>query len=200
MNALCMERGGVDKNKAIISDFGVDWADRSATCVIVAASNRQGADMMNSKPDPQIAEPSAGYAQPLEQAADVRAVPLPLTAQQQDHLREAMVDFEELEADAIEKNLPAPAPAAKKAALAFLHTAVREVSRPYAVCMWDDGVVVVYTQSAEGSRVSVYFEADGSAMCLVTSRKPEHSEEREFSPEETAACEWVFDALRKLGA
>ena len=154
--------------------------------------------MMNPKPDPQIAEPSANYAEALEQAADARAVLLP--AEQQDFLREAMVDFEELEEDAIEKNLPAPAPAAKKAALAFLHTVVREVPRPYAVCLWDNGVVVVYTQSAEGSRVSVYFEADGSAMCLVTSRNPEHSEEREFSPEETAACEWVFDALRKLGA
>ena len=151
---------------------------------------------MPTKPNPQVSEPSAGYAEAFERAADVRAVPL--TAQQQDFLREALVDFEELEEEAREEGLPAPAPAAKKAALAFLHTVVREVPRPYAVSMWDKGAVVVYTQGAKGFRVSVYFEANGSAACIVTRRDPEQSETRLFPSSEKVANEWVFDALRKL--
>lgn len=151
---------------------------------------------MSPKPNPQIAEPLAGYAAPAVRPAKDRAVPL--TAEQHTYLREAMVDFEELEQEAQEEGLPAPAPAAKEAALAFLHSVVREVPRPVAVSMWEEGEVVVSAQGKKGFRVDVYFEADGSAMCFVTRRNLEHSEERHFSPTETVACEWVFDALRKL--
>ena len=152
--------------------------------------------MMSPKPNPQIAEPLAGYADPTVRTAKARAVPL--TARQQTYLREALVDFAELEEAAKEEGLPAPAPAAKEAALTFLHSVVREVPRPYAVGMWEQGEVVVGTQGKKGFRVDVYFEADGSAMCFVTRRNLKQSEERHFSPTETVANEWVFDALRKL--
>ena len=152
---------------------------------------------MDPKPNPKIAEPSAGYADALERAVDPGIAPL--TAGQQGFLREVMVDFEELEEEAKEKDLPPPAPAAKKAALAFLHAVVREVPRPYAAGMCDGGAVVVCAQGAKGFRVDVYFEADGDAMCFVTRPSLEQSEERDFSPAEEVACEWVFDALRKLG-
>ena len=151
---------------------------------------------MNPKPDPKIAEPSAGYAASLERAADPGAVPL--TVQQQDFLREALVDFEELEEEAQEKSVPAPSPVAKEAALKFLHQAIREASIPYAFCMWEKGTVVVYAQVARKFRIDAFFDADGSASFHVSYPEDEGQEHREYARAEDMANEWVFSILHNM--
>ena len=153
---------------------------------------------MPPKPAPKIAEPGVGYLDSAGQA--VKPAVALLTAEQQDYLREAMVDFEELEEEAQEEGLPPPAPLAKKAALKFLHKAIREAPRPYAVSMWDNGTVVVYTQDARTFRVSVYFRAEGGASCYATCADGTKTEDRHYAPTEKVANEWVLDTLRKLKA
>ena len=151
---------------------------------------------MPTKPDPQVSEPAAGYAQALERAADVRAVPL--TAQQQDFLREALEDLAELDEYAAELDMPAPDPAAIEAAREFLHQAVRAVPRSYSVSPWGDGSVIVNAQGKKGFSVNVSFETNGSAVCFVGRLNLEQSEERHFSPAQKVANEWVFRAVREL--
>lgn len=153
---------------------------------------------MSPKPNSQVSDPSAGYAEAAGQAAKSAAVPL--TAQQQAYLREVLEDLSELDEYAAELDLPPPDPAAKEAARVFLHEAMREAPRDYAVSPWNDGSVIVYAQGKKGFRVSVYFETDGSAVCFVARLNLKKSEERHFSPAEKVANEWVFEALRKLQA
>ena len=150
---------------------------------------------MNPKPDPQIAEPSAGYAEAVEQAAKAG---VPLTAEQQGFLREAMVDFEELEEEAQEKGLPAPAPVAKAAALEFLHAAIREAPLPYALGMWDAGAVVICAQSSGQSRVDVFFDADGSASCHVSRPEEKGCKHHQYPSATAAANKQMFGILRKM--
>ena len=151
---------------------------------------------MNPKPGPQIAEPSAGYAEAVEQAVKTDGVPL--TAEQQGFLREAMVDFEELDEEAQEKGLPAPAPIAKAAALEFLHAAIREAPLPYALGMWDAGAVVVCAQSSESFRMDVFFDADGSASCHVSRPEEEGCKHQQYASATAVANEQVFGILRKM--
>lgn len=155
---------------------------------------------MNPKPNPRIAEPSvsAGYAETARR--EVPAESAPLTAEQQRFLREALVDFDELEEEAEEEGLPPPAPLAKQAALEFLHKAIRKIPRSYAVSMWDKGAVVVYTQDARTFRVSVYFRAEGGASCYATHSDGTSTEARHYAATEKVENEWIFGVLRKLEA
>ena len=152
---------------------------------------------MNRKPHPRIGEPHARYAEIAGQPA---AALLSLSAEQEAYLRESMEDFKELDADAKEAGLPPPAPNAKRAALAFLQQAVREVPRYYAVSLQNEGTVVVYTQDEQILRVSVYFRAEGGVSCYVLRPDNTENERRHFPQMDKTAAQWIFTALRGLKA
>ena len=151
---------------------------------------------MSPKPAPKIAEPSVGYAAPSVHTAKSPAVPL--TAEQQNFLHEVLEELSELDEYTAELDIPPPDPSAKEAARAFLHEAMREAPRSYAVSPWSDGSVIVYAQGKKGFRVSVYFETDGNAICHIIRPRLEQSEKRHFSPAERVANKWVFEAFRNL--
>ena len=152
---------------------------------------------MHPKPNLKVAEPLAGYAEASVQTEVARS---PLTARQQDFLREVLDDLAELGEYAAELDMPAPDPAAVEAARMFLHQAVRAVPRSYGVSPWGDGSVIVNAQGKKGFSVNVSFETNGSAVCFIARQNLKQSEERHFSPAEKAANKWVFDAFRKLEA
>ena len=151
---------------------------------------------MNPKPDPEIAEPDAGYAETAGQAPKPAAPPL--TAEQQGFLREVLEDLAELDEYAAELDVPPPAPVALEAAKAFLHQAVREAPRHYAVCPWTEGTAVVYTQSKNKYRVDICFDADGSASCFISRPESTQTDIREYSSAAKVANKEVFDVLREM--
>ena len=151
---------------------------------------------MPSKPDPRIGEPSAGYADATVRVQKPAAASL--TARQQKFLHEVLEELAELDEYTAELDIPPPDPSAKEAARTFLHEAMREAPRSYAVSPWSDGSVIVYAQGKKGFRVSVYFETDGSAACHIIRPRLEQSEKRHFSPAERVANKWVFKAFRNL--
>ena len=151
---------------------------------------------MPTKPNPQVAETGESYVEAAVRAVKPAAVPL--TAQQQAYLSEALADLADLDEYAKEISMPPPAPATIEAARAFLHKAVREAPRRYALCPGERGEVVVFAQGARGFRVSVDFEADGSALCFVIRPDSAENKKRRFPCAEEAACEWVFDSMREM--
>ena len=151
---------------------------------------------MTPKSNPKIAEPVAGYAEAAVRTEKTGVASL--TAEQQGFLREAMLDFEELEEEAQEKDLPPPAPTAKQAALEFLHKAIREAPLPYALGMWEKGAVVVCTQTANKFRIDVFFDSDGGASFHVSYPEDEKHEYRQYALAPEVANEWVFGILRRM--
>ena len=151
---------------------------------------------MPPKPSPKIAEPVAGYAE-VAVRTEKTGVAF-LTAEQQAFLREAMLDFEELEEEAQEAGLPPPASRAKEAALLFLHKAIREAPLPYALGMWEKGAVVVCTQTANKFRIDAFFDADGGASFHVSYPEDEKHEYRQYALAAEVANEWVFGILRRM--
>lgn len=151
---------------------------------------------MSPKPAPKVAEPGIAYAETAAPA--VKPAVAPLTAEQQAYLSEALGDLAELDEYAAELDVPPPAPVALEAAKAFLHQAVREAPRHYAVCPWIKGTAVVYTQSKNEYRVDICFEADGNAACFISRPQSTDTEIREYSPAAKAANKEVFDVLRKM--
>lgn len=158
---------------------------------------------MNPKPDHRIAEPSAsaGYAAALERPAEGCVdldVAMPLGSEAKAALEESLEDWEGLDQEADESNLPRPALVAKKAAWKFLHAVVREVPRYYAVSMWDEGTVVVHTQDAKERRIDVLFDAKGGAECFLTSPEGGDDIECYYAQAEQIDNEQVFAILRKM--
>lgn len=151
---------------------------------------------MNPKSDPKVADPGAGYAETAGQT--VKPDTAPLTSEQQGFLREVLADLAELDEYAAEHDVPPPAPVAIEAAKAFLHQAVREAPRHYAVCPWTEGAAVVYTQSKNKIRMDIFFEADDSASCFIIHPRSTETEIRQFFPAAKVANKEVFDVLREM--
>ena len=151
---------------------------------------------MNPKPNPHISEPDAGYAEAV--VRPLKPAVAPLTAQQQVYLREVLEDLADLDEYAAEKDVPPPAPVALEAARTFLHQAVLEAPRRYAVCPWTEGAMVVFTQGAKGYRVDISFDADGGASCLILHPRSKETDIHRYSPAAKVANKWVFDALRQM--
>lgn len=145
------------------------------------------------KPKDRITEPSAAYAQ-VKSPAKVSSPP---DTAQQAAFNEALEDLAELRDYAAELGLPPPDPAAKKAAQAFLHTAMQSVPRCVAVSPWEKGAVAIYAQDPSGLRVDVLFRPEGGASCYAT--HPEKGEEEHhYSQAGRVENEWVFGILREL--
>ena len=151
---------------------------------------------MPPKPNPKIAEPDAGYAEVAGRPVTANAPPL--TSEQQAYLSEVLADLAELDEYAAELDVPPPAPVALEAAKAFLHQAVREAPRHYAVCPWTDGTAVVYTQSKNEYRVDICFDADGSAACFISRPQSTKTEILEYPSAAKVANKEVFDVLRAM--
>lgn len=153
---------------------------------------------MPPKPNSQVTEPLAGYAQVGKHAP--KAMMMPSSESQAAFLREALDDMAELDEYADELDLPPPSPIAKESALAFLEKVVREVPRSYTVSPWDGGEVIVST-GGDGVGVGIYFNAQGGASChIVYPNRPKRMRDaiRHYAKASRVANKWVFDALRKL--
>ena len=158
---------------------------------------------MNPKPDHRIAEPpaSAGYAEVLERPTEGCVdldVAMPLGSEAKAALEESLEDWEGLDQEADESNLPRPALVAKKAAREFLLKVIPEVPRYYAVSMWDEGTVVVHTQDTKERRIDVFFDAKGGAECFFTPPCGGDDVMRYYPQANQAASGELFAALRKM--
>ena len=113
-------------------------------------------------------------------------------------LAEALDELAELDDYAKEEEFDPPSPIAKELARKLLEELTRELPRYYAVSLWEDGDVVVYSASA-GWRVSIYCRANGGASFYVNS-----PDKRDYEGHYESASDMpialIFDALKKLSA
>lgn len=151
---------------------------------------------MNTEPDPPVALPAEGVADAGINSAGTR-VARP-NAEQRTALREALEDLAEIDEEADELGLPPASPVAKQSARTFLRQAARKAPCCYAISPWDKGAVVVYAQNQQGSRVDIFFDANGSASCYVNHPRHQSDEEHHYTQAKQMANEWIFAILRNL--
>lgn len=112
-------------------------------------------------------------------------------------LAEALGELEELDDYAAEAEMQPPSPVAKKAARFLLKQLARTLPRDYAVSLWEDGDVTVYSSGGLGWRVSVDFHADGGATILVT-RPDKRSREQHYESAQDLPIGVVVAALKEM--
>lgn len=148
-----------------------------------------------------IIKPNLLSADPAEEAADIgmqtaETGAAPPNAAQRDALRESLEELAEIDEYAEEKVLPPPAAVAKKSARAFLKKVAPKIPRYYAVSPWEKGEVVVHTQSANGLRMDVFFNADGGASCYFIRPGSKGNEEHHYAHAKHLSYELIFSVLR----
>ena len=113
-------------------------------------------------------------------------------------LADALSELEELDDYAAEEELPPPSPTAKKIARNILNHLTSKLPRYYALSLWEDGDVVVFSAGA-GSRVSVFCRANGSASLYVNTPN-NRGYEHHYDQVEDLPIDFIIDAMKKVPA
>lgn len=115
---------------------------------------------MTPKPDPQISEPSAGYARAVEQSAKTSADP---------SVAASFKEFAELDEEAAEMEIAPLNPAVKQTAKRILAALVQEFPRYYMVFPDEEGEIAIQASAGMGKGRGVLIVCDESgAACFVT--------------------------------
>ena len=113
-------------------------------------------------------------------------------------LAEALSELEELDDYAAEEEFSPPSPIAKKIARDILNQLTSKLPRYYALSLWEDGDVVVYSAGAD-SRASVFCRANGGASLYVT-LPDNHDYEYHYTLAEDLPVDSIIDAMKKIPA
>ena len=113
-------------------------------------------------------------------------------------LTEALSELEELDDYAAEEEFSPPSPTAKKIARDILNQLTSKLPRYYALSLWEDGDVVVYSGDAD-SRVSVFCRANGGASLYVDSSN-NRDYECHYTLAEDLPIDSIIDAMKKIPA
>ena len=113
-------------------------------------------------------------------------------------LAEALSELEELDDYAAEEEFSPPSPIAKNIARGILDQLTSILPRYYAISLWEDGDVVVYSAGAD-SRASVFCRADGGASLYVT---PPNNRGYEIhcTLAKDLSIDSIIDAMKKIPA
>ncbi len=112
-------------------------------------------------------------------------------------LAAARGELAELDGYAAEEEMPPPSSAAKKTADILLRQLARKLPRDYAVSLWEDGDVIVFSSGGRGWRVSVYCRANGGASFYV-SRPDGHERESHYQSAGDLPVAGVIGAIREM--
>ena len=113
-------------------------------------------------------------------------------------LAEAFSELEELDDYAAEEEFSPPSPIAKNIARGILDQLTSKLPRYYALSLWEDGDVVVYSGDAD-SRVSVFCRANGGASLYVDSSN-NRNYELHCTLAEDLPIDSIIDAMKKIPA
>ncbi|WP_424947010.1 hypothetical protein [Candidatus Spongiihabitans sp.] len=113
-------------------------------------------------------------------------------------LDDALSELEELNDYAAEEELSPPSPTAKKIAEDILHHLTSKLPRYYAISLWEDGDIVVFSAGA-GSRASVFCRANGGASLYVNSPN-NHDYEIHHTLAQDLPIDSIIDAMKKIPA
>ena len=113
-------------------------------------------------------------------------------------LADALSELEELDDYAAEEDLPPPSPTAKKIAEDILHHLTSKLPRYYAVSLWEDGDVVVFSADS-GSRASVFCRTNGG-VSLYVNFPGNRGYELHYDQAGDLPLDSIIDAMNKIPA
>ena len=124
---------------------------------------------MTPKPNPQISEPAAGYAEAVEPAAKISADP---------SVAASFEEFAELDDEAAEMEIAPLDPEVKRTAKRILTALTQEFPRYYMVAPDDDGEITIQTnaRSRKQSSVLIVCERKRVLCFVVIDGKSRHAE------------------------
>lgn len=144
---------------------------------------------MNPKPNPQIAEPSAGYAEAVGRVAPPCADPAAAS----------FAEFAEIDEEAADLDIPPPSAKVKTVAKRILTALADEFPRYYAVSPGEGREVAIQASAGMGKGKGVLIICDDKHVsCYVTmnfkSRRAHYDIEEKNLPDS-----FIRDAIRELG-
>ena len=142
---------------------------------------------MTPKPDPRIAEPSAGYARAVERAVEARADP------------DVVASFEELNGineEAARMEVALPSTQVKQTAERILTALTHEFPRYYMVFPDEDGEIAIET-IGEAGRVLVICDKAGVA-CFITINGEDGYDRYDQESAKKFPNDFVRSALKKI--